>query len=279
MYLTHWGLTHRPFRNTPDTRFFYHSAVHDGALAELLYAVEEPRGAALLTGPFGTGKSLLIKALLAGLPSDRFVSGRVSNALMSPAEVVLSCARALGAEDLPAGAAEVSESLAQARLEMRLEAIVASGRQAVLVIDDAQVIADRAIWEALRLLLAAQVEDRAALTLVLAGHDSLLDLAGAAPGFSERLAVRTSLVPLTAEEALEYILHRLARAGARSGIFTRQAAEEIARFSGGIPAVINRIADLCLAAAFGTGQLVVGPGLVRMVTEEEGQGGAAALRK
>ncbi len=268
MYLTHWELQHRPFRNVPDTRFFFHSATHDSALAELLYAAEESRGAALLVGPFGSGKSLLLRALLAGLSGERFTTGLLTNALMSPAEVVLASARALGAEDLPESAAEVSESYAQHRLESRLSAISAGGGRAVLAIDDAHVIEAPAIWEALRLALGIWGEERAVLTMLLAGHNDLLDRVESAPGFSERVLVRTALVPLKEEEVLDYILHRLARAGASGGIFTRAAALEIARHSEGLPSRINQLADLALAAAFGMGIKVVGPGAVRMVVEE-----------
>ena len=268
MYLTHWELRHRPFRNVPDTRFFFHSATHDSALAELLYATEESRGAALLVGPFGAGKSLLLRALLAGLPPEGFTTGLVTNALMSPAEVVLALARALGAEDMPENAAEVSESYAQHRLESRLSAISAGGGRAVLAIDDAHVIEDAAVWEALRLALGIWGQERAVLTLLLAGHNDLLDRVESAPGFSERVVVRTALVPLSEEESLKYILHRLARAGASGGIFTRAAAGEIARRSGGLPSRINHLADLALAVAFGMGTKVVGPGVVGMVVEE-----------
>ncbi len=268
MYLTHWALKHRPFSNEPDTRFFYHSATHDAALAELLYATDESRGTALLVGPFGSGKSLLLRALLAGLPEERFVTGRITNALMSPPEVILSCARALGAEGLPESAAEVSESFAQHRLESRLEAISAGGTKALLAIDDAHVIESPVAWEALRLVLSTWGQERTSLTLVLAGHNDLLDRTEAAAGFGEHVMVRTALVPLTQEEVLEYILHRMARAGATSGAFTRGAAVEIARRSGGLPAHVNHLADLSLAAAYGMGMRVVGPGVVKMVAEE-----------
>jgi general secretion pathway protein A len=274
VYLEHWGLKRSPFGSAPDTRFFFHSATHDSALAELLYAVDESRGAALLVGPFGSGKTLVLRALLDGLPKDRFAVGRVRNALMRPAEVVLSCARALGAAELPEDAASVSESFAQARLEGRLEAVGASGRRAVLAVDDAHVITGPAVWEALRLVLCSAAGANSSAALIMTGAADLLDLSESVPGFSERVAVRSALSALTREETLDYILHRLDRAGASSGIFTREAAMEIARRSEGVPGKINRLADLALAAGSGMGMSAVGPDLVRMVAEESGGRGA-----
>jgi type II secretory pathway predicted ATPase ExeA len=272
MYLTHWGLRRRPFDGAPDARFFFHSATHDSALAELLYAADTSHGAALLVGPFGSGKTLLLRALLAGLPADRFTTAHLSNALMEPAEVLLACARKLGAADLPERAAEVSASLAQHRLESRLAALSAAGQRAVLAIDDAHAVADPAVWEALRLVLGLWAGENRALTVLMAGASELLDRVESAPGFAERVVVRTSLVPLTEEESLDYILHRLACAGASSGIFTRGAAREIARRSGGIPGTINRLADLSMAAACGMGMKAIGPAVISMVASDQGIG-------
>ena len=275
MYLAHWGLRHRPFRNAPDTRFFFHSATHDTALAELLYAIEESLGAALLVGAYGSGKTLVLRALLAGLSAGgKYRGGLLTNALLSPAELVLAAARALGADDLPERAAEVSESYAQDRLEGRLEALSAAGKRAVLAVDDAQELEGTATWQALRLMLSVGRDDRPGLTLLLAGAPELVGRVEAAPGLSERVALRVSLAPLGEGEALDYILHRLACAGARSGIFTRQAAERVARESGRLPGRINRLADLSLAAAYGLGLRVVGPEVVEMAARDSAARGA-----
>jgi type II secretory pathway predicted ATPase ExeA len=277
MYLEHWGLKRHPFRNTPEARLFFHSATHDAALAELLYAVDESLGLALLTGPFGTGKSLLLHTLLTGLKSSaEHRMGLLPNSLLSPAELVLAAARALGADELPERAADVSESYAQDRLEKRLLALAGSGRHAVLAIDDAHAIEPRPVWEALRQTLSIQSEGQPLLTLILCGAESLRERIDASPGLGERVAVHTSLLPLTPEETLDYIIHRLARSGASSGIFTRGAAESIARLAGGIPARVNRLADLSLAAAFGLGHKVVGPEVIKMASASLDRGDAPA---
>lgn len=269
MYLDHWGLKHRPFRNTAEARFFFHSATHDAALAEMLYAVDEALGLAVLAGPFGAGKTLLLHVLMGGLGgSAEYRMGLLTNSLLGPAETVLAAARALGADELPERAADVSESYAQDRLEKRLAALAAAGKRAVLALDDAHAIEAPQVWEALRQMLSIQSEGRPLLTLILSGAESLSERVAAAPGLSERIAVQTSLLPLTSEETLDYLLHRLARAGASSGIFTRGAAEAVARLSGGLPARINRLADLSLAAAFGLGHKVVGPDTVRMAAAD-----------
>ena len=47
----HWGLTRKPFANTPDPAFIYQSPTFDEAFARLLYDVTEIRGGlSLVTG-------------------------------------------------------------------------------------------------------------------------------------------------------------------------------------------------------------------------------------
>ncbi|MCK4648810.1 ATPase, partial [bacterium] len=59
MYEEYWGLKEKPFENTPDPRFLYYSPKHEEALTRLLYAIREKKGAAILTGGFGAGKTVL----------------------------------------------------------------------------------------------------------------------------------------------------------------------------------------------------------------------------
>ncbi|MBU1998299.1 MAG: ATPase, partial [Candidatus Omnitrophica bacterium] len=63
MYEVYWGLKEKPFENTPDPKFIYYSPNHEEALARLLYVVREHKGAVLLTGDYGSGKTLLSRVL------------------------------------------------------------------------------------------------------------------------------------------------------------------------------------------------------------------------
>jgi general secretion pathway protein A len=59
MYNAHWGLTDQPFENTPDPRFLYRSAQYNEAYVRILYVIQEHKGAGMLTGIFGCGKTLV----------------------------------------------------------------------------------------------------------------------------------------------------------------------------------------------------------------------------
>ena len=83
MYIDFYNLREKPFELTPSPRFLYLGETHKEALALLTYGVVERKGFILLTGEVGTGKTTMIRALLANLDeSVRFV--HVSNPLFNP---------------------------------------------------------------------------------------------------------------------------------------------------------------------------------------------------
>ena len=88
MYETYWKLKEKPFENTPDPRFIYSSHEHLEAATRLTYAVEERKGAALLTGEYGCGKTVISRLLFDLLPKDKYEIALVTNPLLSPVELL-----------------------------------------------------------------------------------------------------------------------------------------------------------------------------------------------
>lgn len=72
MYEAYWGLAEKPFENTADPRFLYYSKQHEEAFTRLMYAVSEQKGAAVLSGIFGCGKTVVAQAVLAALSKGKY---------------------------------------------------------------------------------------------------------------------------------------------------------------------------------------------------------------
>ncbi|GMQ80099.1 MAG: hypothetical protein BMS9Abin04_041 [Planctomycetia bacterium] len=251
MYVDHWQLSGKPFEPCADEEFYYPGQSHQGTLLKLRYALESHRHAALLAGPSGTGKTLLVRHLSAQLPAACRPIVHLVFPLLSQRELLAHLAHEFCGPGQSGDAASTDTSLR--RIHAALAANARKGQQAVLFVDEAHSISDHAAMETLRLLINLQQDDRPLLSLVLVGQPPLLSTLAAMPAFDERFSVKALLVPLDEEGAIRYIRHRLAAAGARRAIFSDAALETIARLTQGIPRQINRLGDLALLVGYAEG--------------------------
>jgi general secretion pathway protein A len=272
MYENYWGLTTKPFENTPDPRFLYNSSQHEESLSRLLYAVREGKGAAMLIGLFGCGKTLLGRTVLKELDQDIYRVAFITNPYLSYEELLMHIVYNLGARDLPKRKTEVLINTVLERLGEILENNMRDGKKTVIIIDEAHVVRDRQMWEEMRLLLNFQREDRFLLTLLLLGQPELKEHIDANKQFAQRIAVRCSLGTLDEEESKKYILHRLSvarRSPTRTQpIFTEKAYALIFKKSGGIPRRINHICDLALFSGFGNKETMIEEDTIKDVTRD-----------
>ncbi len=72
MYEKYWGLNELPFENVPDPRFMYHSTQHEEALMRLICATKAQKGAAMLSGEVGCGKTTVSRAFVQELSSEEY---------------------------------------------------------------------------------------------------------------------------------------------------------------------------------------------------------------
>ncbi|HOH72461.1 MAG TPA: hypothetical protein PLS43_02400, partial [Syntrophales bacterium] len=98
MYLDYWGLNTFPFENVPDPDFMYYSPEHEEALVRLLYAVKRMKGAALLTGEIGSGKTTLSRVFIQQLPDSEFDIGLITNPSLNALDFIKEVHYQLGLE-------------------------------------------------------------------------------------------------------------------------------------------------------------------------------------
>lgn len=247
MYKAFYGLHERPFSKTPDPRFLYMSHGHQEALARLHYVLEE-REMALLTGEIGCGKTTLSRALM-DEAGEGYHFCFIFNPRLTPQEFLRLVARELHVD---APAMHKDELLAQ--IHGALYRYTANGVSPVLVIDEAQLIPDRQIFDEIRLLTNFQLDDSNLLSVILMGQPELRTMLAAQvyEPFRQRIALMYHLYPLTLAEVQEYIDARLSVAGGRPGLFTPDAIVRIFELSQGVPRKINQIATNALLVGFGS---------------------------
>lgn len=250
MYQQYWKLKEMPFENTPDPRFLYYSPQHEEGLSRLLYVVEQRKGAGMLTGVFGCGKTVLAHALFSTLNKNVYQVAFINNPHLKSVELLRAIARQLGAENLPEKLTEMSTDHFTEVINNILLNNSKDGKETLVIVDEAHVIDDAGVFEELRLLLNFQVENRFLLTLLLMGQPELKERVHKNKQLVQRIAMGYHLEPLGQEEISRYIAHRLEVAGSHKDIFTQDAIELIFTNSGGIPRRINQICDMSLVTGF-----------------------------
>ncbi|OGQ05671.1 MAG: hypothetical protein A3F82_04875 [Deltaproteobacteria bacterium RIFCSPLOWO2_12_FULL_44_12] len=245
MYESYWGLTVKPFENTPDPRFLYASPKHEEGLSRLLYGIRERKGAVMLTGVFGCGKTLLGHTLFQELEKDLYNTAFVVNPRMEALDLLRFIAHELGGKEMPNNKADVLVLLKEILMNN-----LRDGKETVVIIDEAHTVEDPIVFEEIRLLLNMQLTDRFLITILLLGQPELTAAVNSNKQFSQRIAIRYHLDPLSDKETSEYIAHRLRVAGRQEALFEPTALSFIHKHSGGIPRRINQIADMALFVGF-----------------------------
>jgi general secretion pathway protein A len=261
MYKEFFGLRANPFNVNPDPRFLFLTRHTEEALACLTYGVQSRKGFVLLTGEVGTGKTTLINKLLEWLRLQQVATAFVFNSRMNVPNFL---------DYMMADFGIPCESRAKSQILLRLYNWLLdryrAGETAVLIVDEAQNLADE-VLEEIRMLTNLETFTE----IVLVGQPELEHKLKQPHmrQLRQRLTLRAKTYPLTLEETKAYVQQRLRIAGSNGQpIFSPEALVAIHRYSTGIPRVINLICEHCLVSAFVDQQKLVGPAVVEVVARD-----------
>jgi general secretion pathway protein A len=278
-----FGLAARPFSLTPDLRFAYHSRSHTHALEQVTSALRRREGLIVVTGPVGTGKTMLCRTMLETFESRTFLSVILDPGLdvEDLLRQVLSDFGIINSVDAPASGpmSDVTRHQYVTTLQQFLASLIPLQAHAVIMIDEAQRLNPR-VLEEIRLLSNFEIDEAKLLQIVLVGQPELDDLLNhpKMQQLNQRVARRCELQPLSESEVGDYIERRLTVAaspaalagGADAGItdtanvvrFSPAAVKTVAGISGGIPRIVNTLCDRALEAAYEQQTRVVDPDAV-----------------
>jgi len=258
MYLKFYNLERLPFENVPDPYFFYYSKEHREALARLEYVVSVKKPLCLLTGEYGSGKTLLAYTLRNMLSQRNFHVAYIGDPLLPPDEFLhhlfFSFSHSVDST------ANIGEKLFLKKVEVLhllcevLRRNVEIGKHTVAIIDEAHLVENIKLFEEIRVLLNYIIDNNFALTVILMGQTELREKLAALPQLKQRVNYHYHLQNLDLEEVDEYIRHRLTAAGHPDGnIFHKPAVQEIYNITLGLPRSINNLCDVCLMIGFDKG--------------------------
>jgi type II secretory pathway predicted ATPase ExeA len=264
MYEAYWGLREPPFDNSPNPKFFYLSPEHEEALVRLMYAVRQRKGCAMLTGEYGCGKTTLSRALIQRLEAERYEIGLLTNPAWTPLDFLREVLYQLGVDTPGQSKPELLHQLNDLFFRN-----FQAGRDTVIMVDEAQLIDDDAVFEELRLLLNFQTADRFLATLLLIGSPELVARVRRLKHLNQRIAIRYHLNTLDDAHTASYIAHRLQLAGRPGKIFTAEAIKLIFDFTRGTPREINTICDLALLVGYSRRVQEIDEGIVGEVIRDQ----------
>ena len=265
MYLEFFGLQERPFNITPDPRYLFMSARHAEALAHLVYGVTESDGFIVLTGEVGTGKTTLVRSLLQQMPEAADVA-LVLNPQLTALEFLATITRELEIE--PPADTDSCRAYIETLNTYLLDAH-ARGRRTIAVVDEAQNLSAE-VLEQIRLLTNLETARNKLLQIVLIGQPELREVLERQDlrQLAQRVTARYHLQPLDPGEAVQYLEHRLAIAGAVREIFTTRAMHRIHQLASGIPRLMNLIADRALLGGWSREQRRIDKAMVDTAANE-----------
>jgi general secretion pathway protein A len=266
MYLSFYGLAEKPFAITPDPRYLFLGGRHAEALAHLVYGITEAGGFIQLTGEVGTGKTTIIRSLLAKQPDNAEIA-LILNPGMQPDEFMLTICEELGIlvpDDAIGSVKELVDILNRYLLRAH-----AAGKRVVLVVDEAQNLPPE-LLEQVRMLTNLETETQKLLQIILIGQPELRDVLARNDlrQLAQRITGRYHLEPLTRAESSAYVKHRLRIAGAKMDIFTNGALRELYRASGGVPRLLNIIGDRALLGGYSEDRHEISSATVRKAASE-----------
>ena len=252
-FAQHFGLTERPFTLLPDPDFLYWTTAHKRAYAVLEYGVMTRAPITVMTGEVGAGKTTLLQKLLQNLDNHTVV-GLISNAQGSRGELLHWVLNALGVE----GAIGDEYVDKFQRLQNFVIENYAEGKRVMLIIDEAQNLSIEGLEE-LRMLTNINSNKDELLQLILVGQPELRDMITRYElrQFAQRVSASYHIPDLDLEATEGYIRHRLQHAGGTGDEFEPEAIEMIYWHSGGVPRLVNKLADFAMVYAVTADKFII----------------------
>lgn len=253
-YLEHFGLTAKPFATTPDPQFAYATREHQLAVAKIQYAVEERQGIFLLQGEIGTGKTTISQFMLNAWRGEKSLAvAHITNPAVRTASQFLRLILSHYGVDPPHLLTDNWDAL-----RSLLVGNYKDGKTTALVIDEAQTISAENM-ETLTHISNEQTQKHKLIQVVLLAQPNIIRKLTYKPALRDRIAHGSTLNPLSYDDAVAMLGHRVGVAGGR---FDRLFPDEgvtrrIYNATKGIPRRLCMLCDNALLNAYALGKPAV----------------------
>jgi general secretion pathway protein A len=246
MFLPYFNFKENPFNLTIDPAYLYLGRHHEEANAHLTYAVSEGEGFIVITGERGVGKTTVCRSFLEGLDAN-VETAYIDRSTSNPQKLLLYITAEFKIRSATERIKDLADALNEFLIQKKLE-----GKKVAVFIDDAHML-NSEVLEQVRLISNLETSKDKLLQLVLIGEPRLSEMLNSNElrQIGQRVSVGYSIGPLTHEETVGYIQHRLTIASKGPPIrFDQKAVRRIFKYSRGIPRNINLACTQALEIAY-----------------------------
>ena len=250
----------RPFRATPDTKFYYPGDSIEQARQTVVRAILRAEGPCLVLGGAGLGKTMLGQVIADDVYGRFDIVKLHASGLCSRRALLQSILFEL---QLP------FRSLSEGELRMSImDRLSPSPETApngvLLLVDEAHTLSPK-LLEELRLITNFARNGQPRARMVLIGNMRLEDTFAnpQLDSFNQRLAARCYLQPLTRDQSMEFVRHQLRCVQVEPAtIITNDALRTLYAASEGVPRLINQVMDHALVLGIAAGQCPISASLI-----------------
>jgi type II secretory pathway predicted ATPase ExeA len=208
-------------------------------------AVDCKASLGMVTGPSGTGKTLVTQLLLQHLEEAKY---RAVLVLVTPGLSKTGLLREILSElnlALPVGVNRVQDLVKL--LSNHIIELHQQGQRLVILIDECHLLSADCL-HVVRTISNIETPLEKLVTCLLFGESRLAERLthSSYASLQNRIYLRSALAPLTAAEAEQYLKFRLMTAGRLTDLFTPEALGAVHRHAGGICRSMNKLAMLCM---------------------------------
>ena len=263
MYRSHYSLIKKPFQLSTDPKFLWLGEKHKEALATLKYGVIDQKGFLLVSGDVGTGKTTLINALLESIEEDTLVAN-ITDPALDLIEFFNFVALSFNIPEKFDSKIDFIVYFSQF-----LKKVYSENRSVLLIIDEVHSLS-KEVLEHIRLLSNIELPEEKLINIFFVGQNEIHQTLALPEcrALRQRISLVYQIEPLSENETLAYIKHRLKVAGTEKNIFTQNAVQEIYHFSKGYPRLINTICDHALLTGYARNFKKITPDVIQECAQQ-----------
>ena len=263
MYRSYYSLAKKPFQLSTDPKFLWLGEKHREALATLKYGVVDQKGFLLVSGDVGTGKTTLINALLESIEEDTLVAN-ITDPALDLIEFFNFVALSF---NIPKKFDCKIDFIVY--FSQFLKKVYSENRSVLLIIDEVHSLS-KEVLEHIRLLSNIELPEDKLINIFFVGQNEIHQTLALPEcrALRQRISLVYQIEPLSENETLAYIKHRLKVAGTEKNIFTQNAVQEIYHFSSGYPRLINTICDHALLTGYARDLKKITPDVIQECAQQ-----------